>query len=120
MRNRLQISLAVASLALAALACQAVTGGQDVIPTIEIPDVSTIAPVDTVEAISTKTEEPVENSNSDTLLDDDFSVGRTKWGTGTDTDSSVEYVDDALNVQLFTGNYVVWTYPNENDYDNIH
>src|SRR5215213_5857812 len=116
MRNRLQISLAIASLALAALACQAVTGGQDV-PTIEIPSVNTAAPVETIEAIPTKTDEPVENSDSDTLLQDDFSGGRTTWGTGTDADSAVEYVDEALNMQVFTKNYFVWTTPNDKEYD---
>lgn len=120
MKYRLQISLAIASLALAALACQAVTGGQNAVPT-DIPGVSTIAPIDTAEAIPTQTEAPVDDSISGTLLDDDFAGGsRTQWGTGTDTDRSVEYVDEALNMQIFTGNFVVWTYPNENDYENVH
>ena len=119
MRNRLQISLAIASLTLAALACQAVAGGQEP-PATDIPSVNTIAPVDTVVPIPTKTEEPVENSSSGALIDDDFSGGRTKWATGTDSDSSVEYLDDALNVQLFTEYYIVWTFPNESDYENIH
>lgn len=119
MRNRLHIFLAIASLALAALACQAVTGAQDV-PTVEIPSVNTIVPVDTVESIPTDTEEPVENSSSGTLLQDDFSGGRTTWGTGTDADSAVEYVEEALNMQVFTKNYFVWTTPNDKEYDKVH
>lgn len=119
MRNQLQIALAIASLALAALACQAVTSEQDV-PTIEIPGLNTIVPADTIEPVPTKTEEPVESSDSDPLFQDDFSVGRTKWGTGTDADSAVEYVDDALNIQVFTKNYFVWTTPNDKEYDKVH
>jgi len=121
MKNKLQILLAVTSLALAALACQAVTGGSAVpatesgVPMIE----NTLPPADTDVPLPTETEEPP--VASDVLFDDDFtSGGRESWGTGTDADSSVEYVDDALNIQLFTDNYVVWTYPNETEYENIH
>ena len=118
MKINFRILLAIASLALAALACQALSSG----PTsTQVPDV---APVDTdvpdvnVAPSATQAEEPV--SNSDILLDDDFSAGRTKWGTGTDADSGVEYLDEALNFQIFTEKYIVWSFPNENDYENIH
>jgi hypothetical protein len=110
--------LAIASLALAALACQAVSGA----PTANnIPDVApadTSAPEVNVPPAATQPENPV--SNSDALLDDDFSNSRIKWGTGTDADSGVEYKDDALNFQVFTKNYIVWTTPNDKDYENIH
>lgn len=110
--------MAIASLALMTLACQAAAGGS---PTVDVPDV---VPVDTqVPEVDsppspTQSEEPA--SDSDVLLDDDFSAGRTQWGTGSDTDSSVEYVDDALNLQIFKGNYIVWTTPNDKDYENLH
>ena len=125
MKQKFNIYLAIASLALAALACQAVTGGPDTPPAtqviIENTDEPVQVPEDTAVPEPTETEEPSSNSNSDVLYEDDFSAGsRTQWGTGTDADSSVEYVDDALNIQLFTGNYVVWTYPNEEQYENIH
>ena len=123
MRSNFRVLIAIASLALAALACQAVTGGGDteVPPTDVVIDntpepVATEAPLDTQEPPATEES----GSSDDTLFDDDFREGRSEWGTGTDSDSSVEYLNDALNVQVFTGNYVVWTYPNETDYENIH
>jgi len=125
MKNRFNILLAIASLALAALACQAVTGGgQDAPPTEDVNFEATSEPVEEIENTATpipdQPEEPEPNSNSDVLFEDDFSGGRTQWGTGTDADSSVEYLDEKLNVQLFTGNYMVWTYPDDSTYENIH
>ncbi len=114
MKNNLRILLAIASLALAALACQAVAGGSanTAVPADTVaPDVTTL-PLPTQPAAS--------SSNSDVLLDDDFSAGRDQWGTGTDADSAVEYVDNALNIQIFKKNFVVWSYPNESDYGNVH
>ena len=118
MRNNFKISLAIVSLALGALACQAVTGSPNVSATDVVVE-NTSMPINTDIPSLTQPEEPSVDSNM--LLDDDFAVGgRTSWGTGTDADSAVEYVDDALNLQIFTGNYVVWTFPNETSYDNIH
>ena len=118
MKNNLKIFLAIASLALAALACQAVAGG----PTNN--NAPTVAPADTnvpdVNTLPPPTQPESSTGSSDALLDDDFSVSRIKWGTGTDKDSSVEYIDEALNMQLFTKNYIVWTTPNDKDYENIH
>jgi hypothetical protein len=80
---------------------------------------NTVAPEDTLAPLPTQTDVP--EVNSDVLLEDDFTAGgRTTWGTGTDTDSSVEYVNDGLNIQLFTKNYIVWTSPNDKKYENIH
>ena len=120
MKGNLKIVLAIASLALAALACQAVSGGSPT--TSSTPDVvpaDTSAPEMTAPPAATEETNPSSN-NSDVLLDDDFSNSRIQWGTGTDTDSSVEYVDDALNFQVFTKNFIVWTTPNDKDYENIH
>ena len=123
MRNNFRIFAAIASLALASLACQAVMGGGEAdVPATDVVNESTPEPLDTEDELPTEepiaTEESV--SDGDVLFEDDFREGRSEWGTGTDADSSVEYVDDALNIQLFTGNYVVWTYPNETEYENIH
>lgn len=116
MKNNFKVLLAIASLALAALACQAVAGGASA--------TNTAVPADTVAPDATTLPEPTQpaasNSNSDVLLDDDFSASRTQWGTGTDADSAVEYVDNALNIQIFKKNFVVWSYPNESDYENVH
>jgi hypothetical protein len=120
MRSRLQILMAITSLALAALACQAVTGGSSS-PTTE-PDViieDTVPPEDTDVPSPTQTDEP--DVNSDVLFEDDFTAGgRKSWGTGTDTDSAVEYVNDGLNMQLFTENYILWSTPNDTQYENMH
>ncbi len=120
MRSNFRILIAISSLALAALACQAVMGGgaTDLPPTDVVSD-STPETLPTEDTSPPATEEPTSN-NSDVILDDDFREGRSNWGTGTDADSSVEYVDDALNIQVFTANYIVWTYPNEESYENIH
>ena len=52
------------------------------------------------------------------ILDDDFSS--EGWGTGTDPDSSVEYVNNALNMSVYKDYLFVWSTPNGEDYENIH
>jgi hypothetical protein len=95
--KRNNILFAIAALALAALACNAVTsgggGGED-------PTGATSTPSPNV------------------LLSDDFSAAR--WGTGTDADSSVEYANNALQMIVYTKNYFVWSTPNDEDYQNVH
>jgi hypothetical protein len=120
MQNKFRIFLAIVVLTLAALACQTLTGGNGA-PVVSPTDViveNTSIPEDTEAPFPTVTEPPT--TDSDVLLDDDFTPGRDQWGTGTDADSSVEYVDDALNLKLFTENFVVWTTPNGESYENIH
>jgi hypothetical protein len=56
---------------------------------------------------------------SSALLEDDFSSGET-WGTGTDADSSVEYLNGTLNFGVNTDYYFVWSTPNGEDYENVH
>ena len=53
------------------------------------------------------------------LIEDDFSGDET-WGTGTDTDSSVEYSNEMLNFFVNTDFYFVWSTPDGEDYENIH
>lgn len=101
MKRANRIVLAVAILALAALACSAATGGGGEGSTDETPVGSTLTPSPVV------------------LLSDDFSTSR--WGIGTDADSSVEYVDDALQMIVYTPQYFVWsTPPGNTDYQNEH
>jgi hypothetical protein len=57
-------------------------------------------------------------SEPNILLEDDFSS--TRWGTGTDADSSIEYVNEALQMVVFKQNWFVWSTPNDQDYENIH
>jgi len=54
------------------------------------------------------------------LLEDDFNSGSGNWGTGTDSDRSVEYADDGLRLKVFKENYFVWSNPNDQDYENVH
>lgn len=55
---------------------------------------------------------------SGAILQDDFSS--EQWGTGTDSDSSIEYENGALHMLIFTENYYVWSTPNDESYENIH
>jgi serine/threonine protein kinase len=58
-------------------------------------------------------------NTGDILVEDDFS-GDTDWGTLTDTTSSVEYQNNALHMQVFRENYVIWSTPNDDDYGKTH
>ena len=58
-------------------------------------------------------------STGSILLEDDFS-GNSNWGTLTDTDSSVAYQNDTLNMRVFRENFVIWSTPNDQDYGNVH
>ncbi len=61
------------------------------------------------------------SGGSKALLSDDFSSSSsTKWGTGTNSDSSIEYVSEALQMIVYTKNWFVWSTPNDQDYQNIH
>ena len=60
------------------------------------------------------------SSGAKVLLSDDFSSTRARWGTGTDAESSVEYVDNALKFVVSTKDHFVWSIPNDIDYQNVH
>src|SRR5215212_98259 len=60
------------------------------------------------------------NNTANVILEDDFSVSRDGWGTLTDSDSSIEYKNDALHMLIFKENYVAWSTPNDQDYKNTH
>lgn len=91
MNRNTKIILAIAVLAFAALACNAVMGGGEA---------ATSTPSATV------------------ILSDDFSS--SKWGTGTNSDSSIEYVNNALQMIVYTKNWFVWSTPNDQSYQNVH
>lgn len=101
MRSINKVFLAIAVLALAALSCQAVprllgpkVSGTDESPATGVP------------------------AQGKVILEDNFSSN--KWGTGTDTDSSVEYANEALQMIVYTKNYFIWSTPNAEDYDKSH
>jgi hypothetical protein len=54
------------------------------------------------------------------LLEDDFSNSGSGWGTGTDADSAIEYVNSGLQMKIFKSNFFVWSTPNDQDYENVH
>ena len=54
------------------------------------------------------------------LFKDDFSSSDSGWGTGTDSESSVEYAGGALVMQVFLDNYFVWSTPGEENVENVH
>lgn len=56
---------------------------------------------------------------SSALLKDDFSDGNT-WGTGTDSDRSVEYSNGALRMSVNKDLDFVWSTPSSEDYENVH
>lgn len=91
MKRKTKIILAMMCLALAALACNAVTGGAG---------------------------GPTSTPSPKVILSDDFSSAQ--WGTGTDSDSSVEYANNALQMIVYTKNYFVWSTPNDQTYQNEH
>ena len=107
MKRHSKIILAITGLALATLACQALTGGDD--------NNTPVVPIDTnIPVIPTDTQP----SGGDVILSDDFSS--QQWGIGTDADKSVEYVNEALQIIVYTKNYFVWSTPDDQDYQNVH
>lgn len=60
------------------------------------------------------------SAGDSSLLRDDFSDSAGSWGTGADTDSSVEYANSALQFQVFVSNFFTWSTPNDTSYENIH
>ena len=96
-KRNTKIILAIFCLVWAMLACSAVpddeTGGAD-------PTGLTSTPSPTV------------------LISDDFSSSR--WGTGTDANSSVERANSVLKMIVYTKNYFVWSTPNAENYQDIH
>ena len=95
MKSNTTIFLAVAGLVLASLACQTVMGGGNA---------PSVAP------------------QGEVVFEDDFtSSSSSKWGTGTDSDRSIQYSNDALNVTIFTKNYFVWSGPpGDQEFGNSH
>lgn len=115
MKSNSKIVLVIAVLALAVLSCQALSGVSE--PTSDNPPiiVSTLPANDEPAPLPT---EPEPESGGGIIFSDDFSSDG--WGTGTDVDSAVEYVGNALNFDVFTDNYFVWSTPDDEIYSDIH
>jgi hypothetical protein len=54
------------------------------------------------------------------LPKDDFSNSSSGWGTGTDSSSLVEYVDDGFQMIVYDPFFVTWSTPNVEVYENVH
>lgn len=54
------------------------------------------------------------------LPKDDFSSSSSGWGTGTDSASSVEYVDGGFQMIVYQPLYLTWSTPNTESYENVH
>lgn len=54
------------------------------------------------------------------LFSDNFEGRNSNWGTGTDSDSVVEYVNGALQFNVITTKYFVFSQPNNTSYQNVH
>lgn len=118
MKGNFRVLVFITILALAALACNAVSGGGNK-PALPNLPLITEEPQETLPPQAT--EEPQNNvSAGDSLFSDDFSSSRSQWGTGTDPNDSIEYVNDALNFKIFEKNFVVWSTPNSTDYQDVH
>jgi hypothetical protein len=120
MKGNIRIVLVVAVLALAALACQAMSGGGDSRNNNPPSNVPPSAPTDGSAPLPVKTDAPQSPpSTGKVILSDDFSSAE-QWGTGTDSDSAVEYVNEALNFIVYTEGYFVWSTPDNEVYQNVH
>lgn len=115
--------LAVTCLSLAAMACSAVSGGAEPTP-VTIPDIPTLPSFDAtaIPDVPQPTDVPPSNGGGggDVLFQDDFVPGRGEWGTGSDADRTVEYVNEQLNIRIAAERYFVWTTPNDQDYNKVH
>lgn len=109
MKRNIKVILAVACLASATLACAAVTGGGGSNTPTPAAPIDTDVPVVPDES---------QSITGDVLLIDDFSSAQ--WGTGTDSNRSVEYASEALQMIVFTKNYFVWSPRDDHDYQNVH
>jgi hypothetical protein len=66
------------------------------------------------------TKAPSGGNAGDILMSDDFTDSRHGWGTGTDADSSVEYVGGGFAMTVFKTHYFVYSMPNDHAYQNVH
>jgi serine/threonine protein kinase len=58
--------------------------------------------------------------SGEVLLEDDFATSNSNWGTLTNENSSIEYRNEALNFRIFKESWVVWSTPNDTEYENVH
>ncbi len=101
-----KIGAAMIALLLATLACSSANPGSDAVPTSG-PDIIPPSPVPS--AVS-----------SGPLYQDSFSNRHQDWGTGTDEQSSVEYLNDGLHMAVYQTKYITWSTPGMEMFENTH
>lgn len=86
------------------------------------PPTATPRPTQTAVPPATSTPRPTATAVPDVgeiILEDDFSDDSI-WGLLDGSSSSIAYTDETLQVQLFEENWIVWTTPDEEYYENVH
>jgi hypothetical protein len=116
---KIQFKLAVVVLAIAALACGVAVPGLNN-PTESAPTAVVLGGGGDTGGSNPTAVPPVNPPSGRSLYEDDFRGRDTNWGVGTDADSSVEYVNDALQFKVNATNYFVWSQPGDTEYTNIH
>ncbi len=58
-------------------------------------------------------------NTGETLIDDDFS-NDTIWGTLDDPNATIQYDSERLRMKIFEQNWIVWSTPDSEVYENIH
>ena len=54
------------------------------------------------------------------LFQDDFSNNNSGWGTGSDANKSVDYANNSFEFKVFEANDFVYSTPNDADYQDVH
>jgi len=81
-------------------------------------------PTSTSTAVPFPTHTPIptlrpNHTNDHVLLEDDFSV-EDIWGTLDQEDATVNYEGENLRMRVFYSNWILWSTPNGEDYQNVH
>jgi hypothetical protein len=98
-----KIIAAIVCLALAGIACSAVSAAQSL-----------------AGSNGNNTTSSGGGSSQSALFSDDFSDDTSGWGTGSDANKSVQYSNETLEFQVFKANDMVYSTPNQEDYEDVH
>jgi hypothetical protein len=102
-KNLFNFVLAVTCLALAGMACSALSST----PSLANPS-------------STSSGGNTSGGAGKVLFQDDFSDSTSGWGTGTDANKSVAYSNNTLEFKVFKANDFVYSTPSDTDYQDVH
>ncbi len=119
----LKVVLAICILAIASLACGLAVPGLSDPPATAIP----VATTGSGGSQGNQNQVPTGNDNGggntqpsgQKLFSDNFEGRNSNWGVGSDADYNVQYVNGALQLQIFATNMKVYSGPNDATYENI-